>query len=77
MKTPEQIKEWLQKQEWYPQFRLNTYYDNSVRTAEKVLSGDCLKGTMVLSFVWEKTKQGWDFWNKVNDEFEKWYNKED
>lgn len=78
MKTPEQIREWLQSQEWYKLFRLNTYLDNiSLITIEKVLSGNCRKNTIVLSFVWESTKEGWDFWNKVNDDFEEWYNKEE
>lgn len=77
MKTPEQIKEWLEEQEWYPQFRLNTHCDNSVRSAEKVFNGNCLKGTILLSFDWRKTEEGFDFWNVIDKQFQEWYNKEE
>lgn len=77
MKKPEQIKEWLQQQEWYPQFRMNTFACCGVRTAEKVLNGECLKGTILLSFDWRATEEGFDFWHNIEKQFLKWFNKED
>lgn len=76
MKTPEQIREWLEAQEWNDSFKLNTHCDNS-RNAEKVFSGHYGKGTILLSFDWRSTKEGFLFWNEVHGKFLEWYDEEE
>lgn len=66
MKTPEQIKEWLENQEWYPQFVANIISQN-------------IKGISTIgeSFDWNRTPEGFSFWRRINKDFLRWYNKED
>lgn len=76
MKTPEQIREWLQKQEWYESFR---------RQAEEYLSSELYKtlngydGTYTISyaFYWQHSKEGDKYWREINRQFQEWYNKEE
>lgn len=77
MKTPEQIRDWLEKQEWYLQFKMNAYGCCGVRSSKRVLNGECSRGTILLSFDWRRTEEGFDFWSMIDKEFQEWYNKED
>lgn len=71
MKTPEQIRAWLESREWFPQFRKNTVeYD--YRTAE-VLSGDRGEDTVLDAVCWVYAPEGLSFWMEKNWEFQKWY----
>ena len=71
MKTPAQIRAWLESREWFPQFRKNTVeYD--YRTAE-VLSGDSGEDTIRNAFSWLHAPEGLTFWLEINEEFKEWY----
>lgn len=77
MKTPEQIKAWMEAQPWYEQFKLNTVIGNyTIKYVQKVLSGIYGKSTIVLAFGWEDSDEKWKFWNDINNEFCKWYDEE-
>lgn len=71
MKTPAQIRAWLESREWFPQFRKNTVeYD--YRTAE-VLSGDRGEDTVCDAFCWVYAPEGLSFWQDRDEEFQEWY----
>ena len=75
MKTPEQIKAWLEAQPWYEQFKnrvLNSPYpmDDKCRT----LNGKDGKITIGGAFIWPYDEA--EIWNARNEDFEKWYNEE-
>lgn len=75
MKTPEQIKEWLEKQEWYPQF-----VENMINLRETpydlILAGEEGFNTIISSFMWCLTSEGTDFWTKVDEKFRDWFEKD-
>lgn len=71
MKTPEQIRAWLESREWWPQFVKNTV-EFDYRTAE-VLSGDRGEDTIIDAFGWLHAPEGLAFWLERNEEFKKWY----
>lgn len=75
MKTPEQIRAWLESREWWPQFRRNTV-EFDYRTAE-VLSGDRGEDTILDAFCWVYAPEGLSFWTEKNWEFQKWYKAND
>ena len=71
MKTPEQIRAWLESREWFPQFRKNTIeYDY---LTEEVLSGDRGEDTIADAFCWVYTPEGQGFWQDRDEEFQEWY----
>lgn len=84
MKTPEQIKAWLEAQPWYEQFKNNTLDPdinivNPTKCEEdsaRTLSGYHGDLTIVLSFRWFKTNEGYIFWANIDNQFCKWYNEE-
>ena len=84
MKTPEQIKAWLEAQPWYELFKSytldedanpHTDVDGFKYDSEKTLSGIRGDSTIVSAFVWRRTNEGYDFWNNVNNQFYEWYDK--
>ena len=84
MKTPEQIKAWLEAQPWYELFKSytldedanpDTDVDGLKYNSEKTLSGIRGDSTIVFAFVWCRTNEGYDFWNNVNNQFYEWYDK--
>ncbi|MBO8472528.1 MAG: hypothetical protein IAB81_02730 [Bacteroidetes bacterium] len=79
MKTPEQIKEWLQKQEWYPQFVRNVKNDslNSEEDVQDYISGKMQEYTFAYSFSWYESPEGFDFWHEKEKQFFEWYDKEE
>lgn len=71
MKTPAQIRAWLESREWFPQFRKNTVeYDHH---ATEVLSGDRGEYTVFDAFRWVYAPEGQRFWQDRNEEFWEWY----
>lgn len=68
MKTPEQIKEWLQKQEWYPLYKSNAGKEPGGRLGSRTISS---------AFYWKETPQGYAFWSKINGQFLLWYHKKE
>lgn len=80
MKTPEQIKAWLEAQPWYEQFKnytlredLNGDVKNLKAHSEETLSGLNGELTIALAFVWNKTDEGYKFWDYIDTRFIEWY----
>lgn len=74
MKTPEQIKEWLERQPWYEQYKTNLFQqsDSSLESRE-CLSGQAGLHTISGAFCWQITEEGFDFWNDVDRKFMDWF----
>lgn len=77
MKTPEQIKEWLESQQWYPQFVENLKKQRESVPYEHILCGILKERTIGSAFKWRFTVEGFYFWKYIEDQFLEWYNKED
>lgn len=82
-KTPQQVMEWLQAQEWYPKF-VENYSKckwNDGRDIECFVKEfyDEGKGEDLIcgAFVWNATREGLMYWGRVDGKFRKWYNKEE
>jgi hypothetical protein len=83
MKSKEEIKEWMSKQDWYPAFVLNcimrSMEDGQEHFKENVQNrtNGYLGGHTILSaFRWDDTPEGHSFWSKVDDEYVAWYRSE-
>ena len=82
MKSPEQIKAWLEAQPWYGAFRYYTQNKNVNHTAsikidsETTLSGRRGDSTINLAFIWAETNEGYEFWKNVDALFFEWYHEE-
>lgn len=78
-----EVAEWLKKQEWFEQFKKNIY-DDYIREnygefqaeieVEKIIKGKFLGGTIRCAFNWLKSPESYDYWEKVENEYFKWYN---
>ena len=78
MKTQEQIKEWLERQPWYEQYKTNLLQesDSSLELRECLL-GQAGLLTISKAFCWGTTEEGFDFWNDVDSKFTKWLESEE
>lgn len=74
MKTQKQIKEWLEKQTWYEQYKTNLFResDSSLESMEHLLGRAGLL-TISKAFCWGMTEEGFDFWNEVDEKFTDWF----
>lgn len=77
MKKPEQIKQWMIQQEWYPKFVKNMEKQRILEPCEPILFGLQGKYTIGSAFAWDSTYEGFDFWDNVDRKFLEWFNKED
>lgn len=68
MKSSEEIAGWLKDKPWYKNFKKNIR-----KAGELVLNGEKGLSTIVGAFVWSDTKEGSQFWRKVEQEFVEWY----
>jgi hypothetical protein len=76
MKTKEEVKKWIEKQEWFKTYVKNIYIDrldSDPSTMERFLSGSKGKDTISGAFIWGNTEEGGKFWNNVDKEFQNWY----
>ena len=78
MKTPEQIKAWMEAHPWYEQFEKNVFgsWFYTTKEIDRTLSGENGIKTIVLAFDWQVTNEGFGFWDNINDYFLEWYNEE-
>ena len=77
MKTPEQIKAWLEAQPWYEQFKENVFNSGfSELRKQRTLSGKDGIDTIVGAFKWVGTHETLFFWEDVDKKFCKWYGEE-
>lgn len=78
MKTPAEIKEYLQVHEWYNDFVDSSMkHYNSKNETEKVIRGLYGSETISRAFLWDESVKGFKFWHKVHKEFRSWYNNTD
>lgn len=76
MKTPEQIKEWLEKQKWYESFKQQAEKNLGITPElDETLNG--IDGILTISaaFDWQRSEEGFSFWERINKDFLRWYNK--
>lgn len=83
MKSKEEIKEWISKQDWYPAFVLNCAkrsmeegQEHFMDNLKKRTSGQLAGTAIINAFRWDDTPQGHSFWSKVDDEYVAWYKNE-
>lgn len=76
MKTKEEVKKWIEKQEWFKAYVKNIYIDrldNEPSAMERFLSGSLEMDTISGAFVWSNTEEGSKFWSNIDKEFKNWY----
>lgn len=80
MKSKEEIKEWMSKQDWYPAFVLNCVKRSMEEGQERFMdnikqriSGQLAGSAIISAFRWDETPEGHFFWSKVHDEYVAWY----
>lgn len=71
MKTAQQIKQYLEKQEWFPRFLKNL--ENPIAERESSLNGLLGELTICFAFNWGDTKEGWSYWQTINERFQEWW----
>ena len=77
MKTPEQIKAWLEAQPWYEQFKLNVLNSKYPEYQKQLtLNGERGIHTIAVAFMWAYTPEGFFFWLDVYGTFTEWYDDE-
>lgn len=74
MKTPEQIKEWLEDKPWYSKYKAHVLEKlcYSHKTKDEILSRMKGKMTFLFAFSWKESDEGFDFWHDINNQFQKW-----
>lgn len=78
MKTPAEIKEYLEAHEWYNDFVKNTLNHNtSEEIIGNVFTGSYGKETISSAFLWDKGERGFDFWKNVHKRFSYWFDSDD
>lgn len=75
MKTAEEIKVWLEKQDWYDVFCKRIDEDKYFleNTKDVILNGELLELTITNAFSWINTIEGGQYWEDKNNIFIKWY----
>lgn len=73
-KTAEQVVEYLSSKEWYLKYLKNI----AIQTCDEsfiaeVVKGNFLRDSISGAFGWSISKEGWDFWSKIDKAFEVWY----
>lgn len=71
MRTEHEIEIYLQKKYWSEYFKENAL----VRGGKFLMAGKSGRWTIRAAFNWEESPQGHKYWNQVNEEFEKWFDK--
>lgn len=71
-KTRAAVAKWLQKQEWFDAWVENMRLQD-VGNADEYILGFWDEFTLVNSFVWQMTPEGYDYWCEIEKQFKKWY----
>lgn len=74
MKTADEIKEWLRKQDWFGAFVKNVeeYYYNDGMLSD-IINGKRGRTTILEAFTWRDTEEGRDFWCNIEKQYLEWY----
>ena len=73
MKTKEQIDEWVRKQNWFDKFIKNLLSCKMPLNYEEYLTKHCDKYFIWCAFMWTRTPEGFNFWNKIHNEYKEWF----
>ena len=65
MKTKEQIIDYINSQPWK-----NAFYENAFSSGATPIYDEHIISDL---FIWLNTKEGTEFWQKVNDDYKKWF----
>lgn len=69
MKTKEQIIDYINSQPWK-----NAFYENAFNGGATPIYDEHIISDL---FIWLNTKEGTEFWQKVNDDYKKWFYSEE
>lgn len=74
MKTADEIKGWLRKQDWFGAFvkNIEEYYHNDDMLSD-IINGEHGRTTILVAFTWRDTEEGHDFWRNIENKFLFWY----
>lgn len=73
MKTIREIDAWLEGQDWYGKFcdnrdtKYQSFYEFDLREEERRAK------IITNAFDWHHTPEGFEFWEKINREYIKWF----
>lgn len=78
MKTPAQIRAWLETRRWFKKFKRNLEKQAKLNpelqeTVDNILEGWYGHSTISAAFKWENTPEGLGYWAKRNSEFIRWF----
>ena len=60
--------ELFKQQEWYDQWKDNCLKENE--NPNNLINNYCFKDLIMIGFIWMNTKEGYEFWSKIDNE---WY----
>ena len=74
-KTPDQIKTWLESQDWHGAFKANVKgrHPDEPAIRRRILNGLYGANTLLGAFEWANTAQGMKFWESKHAEFLQWF----
>ena len=64
-KTKDEVIKWLKDNGVYERFTHNI--------SNQIAFSRLNRFTLAGAFIWRHTKEGFDYWNKINTKFIKWY----
>lgn len=73
MKTAEEVKAWLEKQDWYKEFCHEVDKCNDTENRDRILNGEFLDETITGAFDWLNTEKTIGSWTNRNAEFKDWF----
>lgn len=80
MKTSEEVSKWIRSQWWYDTFASHIIVYNTQLSRKdteyllkSIIKGEHGEDSILDAFGWDKAKEGFDFWNEVNEKFMDWY----
>lgn len=75
MKTPEEIRAYLESQEWFEDFKENCINWKGEEHFLNILNGDSKSLTIFTAFCWRDClKRNEEFWEELDKSFREWYN---
>lgn len=74
MKSPIQIADYIRRARWFDDFLdgLKREHPGGWQATADFLSGLYEEETIRDAFTWRDSKQGYDFWKRIDDDFQEW-----
>lgn len=73
MKSVTEITEWLKEHKLYEKFRVNYNKARHSFSFTEFMMKFLSKHIVSLAFVWHDTKEGNEYWNRINNKYLKWH----